>query len=161
MGYCTYHVLFLWYSRLWGQQLLWGSNHSGHDTVVERCFLLSGLFQDLGRQRFRENRYKKNEEWVNIFVERFPLSPSTTNTVSLNITHRFHVTVDAHLSYSGSSDLSHVHCHAISNSEQLTQPVASNILRSSGSPDSWPSILVREWQVAMQATNWDLTRFSL
>lgn len=45
--------------------------------------------------------------------------------------------------------------------EQLTQPIASNILRSSGSPDSWPSILVREWQVAIQATNWDLTRFSL
>lgn len=44
---------------------------------------------------------------------------------------------------------------------ELTQPVASNILRSRGSPESCPSILVREWQVAMQATNWDLTRLSL
>lgn len=56
VSYCTYHVLFWGYSRLWGQQLLWGSNHSGHDTVVERCFLLSGLLQDLGIQMFREGR---------------------------------------------------------------------------------------------------------
>lgn len=34
-----------------------------------------------------------------------------------------------------------------------TQPVALNILRSSGSPESSPSILVSEWQVAMQVTN--------
>lgn len=34
-----------------------------------------------------------------------------------------------------------------------TQPVALNILRSRGSPESSPSILVSEWQVAMQVTN--------
>lgn len=43
----------------------------------------------------------------------------------------------------------------------LTQPVALNILRSKGSPESLPSILVSEWQVAMQATNAELTRLSL
>ena len=43
----------------------------------------------------------------------------------------------------------------------LTQPVALNILRSKGSPESSPSILVSEWQVAMQATNALLTRLPL
>lgn len=43
----------------------------------------------------------------------------------------------------------------------LTQPVALNILRSKGSPESSPSILVSEWQVAMQATNAEFTRLSL
>lgn len=43
----------------------------------------------------------------------------------------------------------------------LTQPVALNILRSKGSPESSPSILVSEWQVAMQATNAELTILSL
>lgn len=43
----------------------------------------------------------------------------------------------------------------------LTQPVALNILRSKGSPESSPSILVSEWQVAMQATNVVFTRLSL
>lgn len=44
--------------------------------------------------------------------------------------------------------------------EELTQPVALNILRSNGSPESSPSILVSEWQVAMQATNDELTILS-
>ena len=44
---------------------------------------------------------------------------------------------------------------------RLTQPVALNILRSSGSPESSPSSLVREWQQAMPATNAVLTRPSL
>ncbi|KAG7227156.1 hypothetical protein INR49_013954 [Caranx melampygus] len=43
----------------------------------------------------------------------------------------------------------------------LLQPVALNILRSKGSPDSSPSILVSEWQDAMQATKAELTRLSL
>lgn len=43
----------------------------------------------------------------------------------------------------------------------LTHPVASNIFRSSGSPESTPSILVREWQVAMQATKGERIRLSL
>lgn len=43
---------------------------------------------------------------------------------------------------------------------ERTQPVAPNILRSRGSPDSSPSILVREWQVAMQATKAEFTRLS-
>lgn len=42
----------------------------------------------------------------------------------------------------------------------LTHPVALNIFRSSGSPDSSPSILVREWQAAMQARNGDSTTHS-
>lgn len=44
--------------------------------------------------------------------------------------------------------------------EKLTQPVAPNILRSNGSPESSPSILVSEWQAAMQATNDELTILS-
>lgn len=42
----------------------------------------------------------------------------------------------------------------------LTQPVALNILRSRGSPESSPSILVSEWQVAMQTTNAEFTKLS-
>lgn len=45
--------------------------------------------------------------------------------------------------------------------ETLTQPIASNIFKSSGSPESTPSILVREWQVAMQAINSDFSKLSL
>lgn len=43
----------------------------------------------------------------------------------------------------------------------LTHPIASNIFKSSGSPESTPSIFVREWQVAMQATNSDFSKLSL
>lgn len=38
----------------------------------------------------------------------------------------------------------------------LTQPVASNILRSRGSPERRPSRVVSEWQAAMAATNGEL-----
>lgn len=48
LAHASYHVLLWRGGWLREQQLFGGSNHSGHDTVMERRFLLGGLFQDLG-----------------------------------------------------------------------------------------------------------------
>lgn len=50
LAHSSYHVLLWGCDWLWGQQLFGGSNYSRHDAVMERCFLFSGLFQDLGKK---------------------------------------------------------------------------------------------------------------
>lgn len=155
-SYCSYHVLLWWHDGGWRQQLLWGSNHSGHDTVVECSFFLSsflqGLFGQINRGRCINKRSRRQHS-KKILLNKSPL-----------VFLRLLLWKDwcfQHVTCHGCRDSSRLELCLWIVMEQLTQPVASNILRSSGSPDSWPSILVREWQVAIHATNRDLTRFSL
>lgn len=118
--------------------VLWRAYNCGHYGIVERGFFLCGFFYDLKQK----HHLSALNHWVKAAVNKgifFSLELGAGD-----FTYRLSVTN-----------------HAKHSKSLLTQPVALNILRSKGSPESSPSILVSEWQVAMQATNVVFTRLTL
>lgn len=147
-----------------------GNSCFGGRTTVGMIRLWRAVSSSVASSRVYSNGFIGKRDQANVHATK-SISECTKNTGHYNplLKKSLFIGVTAwcipHKMRCGCHDSSHLNPDLVLSfwidMEQLTQPVASNILRSSGSPDSWPSILVREWQVAIHATNRDLTRFSL